>query len=86
LAAGMAAWLQWQLGVEPDADSQGAGTPPEYAPPDPMPPDDQGLLDWWPRFKQRLAAQARALDARAAQAAAARPAAVAVAAEAVRAA
>ena len=33
LAAGMAAWLQWQLGVEPDADSQGAGTPPEYAQP-----------------------------------------------------
>ena len=88
LAAGMAAWLQWQLGVEPDADSQGAGTPPEYAqpPPDPMPPDDQGLLDWWPRFKQRLAAQARALDARAAQAAAARPAEVAVPVEAVRAA
>ena len=85
LAAEMVAWLWWQLGLPPDADSPGAGSQPAYAqpPPDPMPPDDEGLLSWWPRFKQRLAAQARALDARAAQAAAARPAEVAVAAEAL---
>ena len=95
LAADMAVWLQWQLGLPPEgAGRWGAEVgvvappppPPVLPPPDPMPRDDAGLLAWWPRFKRRLAVKARELDARAAQAAAARPAAVAAAAAALAAA